>query len=122
MPITQGLVRVSDTFFYASAWTNRSVFAYTYANSSWSWQALVYAAGNGTASHLTVDDCGRIWLIINNYGLRIYNATGVELANWNITLGSGTVFDILLLPNYILYLTLRQAKQIVRYDPQVFCS
>ena len=70
-----------------------------------------------------MDECGRIWYVIGTFGLRIYDPSGIGIANWNMSLGaSNRIYDILLLPNYILIISLQNAQQIVQYDPQLSCS
>ena len=94
-----------------------------YQNNAWDCQSFVNATGSGSGSHLTVDECGRIWYIIGSFGLRIYDLSGMEIANWNMSLGaSNQIYDILLLPNYVLLLSGQQAQQIIKYDPQLLCS
>ena len=117
-----GLVQVNDTFLYAGSWNDRAIISYKYENSSWTARTLVSVNGTGTGSHLAVDDCGRVWFIITDFGLRIYDSSGVEIANWNMATSSSILFDLLLLPDYVLLLTMRQAQQLIRYDPQVSCS
>ena len=58
-----------------------------------------------------------------NFGLRIYDTVGVQLASWNMSANStNTLFDILLLPNYVMMVTYREGKKIVHYDPQLTCD
>ena len=117
-----GLVQVNDTFLYAGSWNDRAIISYKYENSSWTARSFVTVTAGTSGSHLAVDDCGRVWFIIIDFGLRIYDSSGVEIANWNMATGSSNLYDLLLLPNYVLLLTLRQAQQLVRFDPQVSCS
>ena len=77
---------------------------------------------NVRGSHITLDDCGRIWQVIYTSGLNIYNSSGAQIASWNITWGTDTLFDIILLPNYVLLLTQVTAMKILQYDPQISCS
>jgi hypothetical protein len=118
----QGLAKVNDTFIYTSSWNNRSISSYSYQNQTWNYQIFATAIGSGSGSHLAVDDCGRVWFIINSFGLRVYDQSGVEIGNWSMASGSHTVFDILFLANYVLLITRKEDQQIVRYDPQVTCS
>ena len=70
-----------------------------------------------------MDDCGRVWFVNVEFGLRIYNAAGSQIANWNMNLNaSNTIYDILLLPDYVLLVTYKEQKQIVRFDPQLNCN
>ena len=116
-----GLAKANDMLLYAGSWDQRIIVSYKYENSSWTARTFVSVSGTGTGSHLAVDDCGRVWFIITDFGLRIYDSSGVEIANWNLSTGASILFDLLLLPNYVLLLTMRQAQQLIRYDPQVWC-
>jgi hypothetical protein len=79
-------------------------------------------ANGGTGSHLVVDDCGRVWSILTEFGIRIYDPLGTEIGNWPMSNSTHIIFDLLFLPNYVLLVTHRQARKIVRYDPQMACS
>jgi hypothetical protein len=72
--------------------------------------------------HITLDDCGRIWQIIYASGVYIYDSWGIPIASWNITYGADNLFDIILLPNYVILLTKVNAMKILQYDPQIACS
>ena len=57
------------------------------------------------------------------FGLRVYDPFGVPIANWDMGLSSSNViYDILLLPNYVLLVTYQQGQKIVRYEPLVTCD
>lgn len=113
---------MNDTLLYVSTWNSRSILAYRYDNFTWTYKILVNTTATGDGSFLEVDECGRIWFINTQFGLRIYDSSGVEIANWNMNLGSSnTIYDIVFLPNYILYVSYVQDQRIVRYDPQVMC-
>ena len=114
---------MNDTLFYASTWTNRRIGICQSENQTWTCRSFVSATGTGSGSHLAVDECGRIWYVIPTFGLRIYDPSGLEIANWNMDLGvSNQIYDILLLPNYVLIVSFQQAQKIVQYDPQISCS
>ena len=69
-----------------------------------------------------MDDCGRVWFIITDFGLRIYDSSGVEIGSWNVATASNVLYDLVLLPDYVLLVTMKQSQKLVRYDPQVSCS
>ena len=57
------------------------------------------------------------------FGLRIFDTDGSLLASWNM--GGSTsnyIYDILLLPNYVMIVTYCQGKKIVQYDPGLTCG
>ena len=117
-----GLAKANDTLLYAGSYTDRVIISYKYENSKWTSRTFANVSTGGSGSHLAVDECGRVWFITSDFGLRIYDPSGVEIANWNLSTGAIFLYDLLLLPNYVLLLTMRQAQQLVRYDPQVSCS
>lgn len=118
-----GLAKWNDTLLYASTWTNRRIGVCQYQNNTWGCQSFANATGSGSGSHITVDECGRIWYVLGTFGLRIYHPSGIEIANWNMSLGSSNqIYDILLLPNYTLIISLQHAQKLVQYDPQLLCS
>ena len=64
-----------------------------------------------------------MWFVKTQFGLRIYDAFGVPIANWDMGLSSSNgIYDILLLPNYVLLVTYQQGQKIVRYEPLVTCG
>lgn len=92
-------------------------------NSTWTSNLFVNYTVTGSGSFIAVDDCERVWFVNTAFGLRIYNSFGIEIANWNMSASSGDgIYDLLLLPNYILLISHYQQKKVVRYDPQVTCS
>ena len=65
-----------------------------------------------------MDDYGRVWFVNVNFGLRIYDPSGVRIAEWDMGLNSPNwIYDILLLPDYAVLVTFWHGKEIVRYDP-----
>ncbi len=67
-----------------------------------------------------IDSCGRLWVIVYGFGIRIYDQTGtVLLANWTLSTGLG---DILLLNNYELFLADYYNNQILHFTPNLQCT
>ncbi|CAF4842524.1 unnamed protein product [Rotaria socialis] len=93
----------------------------SYISSKWNSTSLANATGSRSGSHIAVDECGRIWYAIGAFGLRIYDPSGLEIASWNMSLGSDTIFEIVLLPNRVLLATQVNAQTIIQYDPQLTC-
>ena len=106
-----------------SSWGGSSLGSYSYANKTWNYKLLVnYTDLNGGA-HMAVDECGRVWLVNPGFGLRIYDSAGSLLAEWNMGGNpSNWIYDILLLPNYVMMVTYWQGKKIVHYDPRLTCG
>ena len=74
-----------------------------------------------SGSHMKIDDCGRIWQVIFNFGLFIYDPSGIRLASWNMSLNGQNIYDLLLLPSYTILVSRQSLQSIFRYDPQIFC-
>ena len=118
-----GAAKVNETFFYVSSWAGSSIGSYKYENDTWNYKLLVANVDSRGGSHIAVDECGRIWFVNPEFGLRVYSAAGALLASWDMGGNSSNwLFDILLLPNYVLMVTYRQGKTIVHYDPQLTCG
>ncbi|UJR38400.1 hypothetical protein I4U23_031069 [Adineta vaga] len=60
-----GIAKVNDTFLYVSTWVNKYIISCKYENSIWTHRLLVNNSITAWGSHLTVDECGRIWFINN---------------------------------------------------------
>jgi len=83
-------------------------------NLTWTYKKFVNSTATNDDCHLAVDECERVWFVRTSFGLRIYDPSGVEIANWNMHLNSSNgIYDILLFPNYILLVTHYQLKKIV---------
>lgn len=69
---------------------------------------------------VAIDSCGRIWITVNKYGIRIYDPSGtISLANWTLSTG---LSNILLLDNYELILTDYDNNYIYQYKPNLKCT
>ncbi|UJR17442.1 hypothetical protein I4U23_004337 [Adineta vaga] len=120
--IPHGLFRMNDSFFYVASWTVPSIYAYKYNETTLNWTQTLFATAppsTHSGSHVLVDDCDRRWFTISGYGIRIYNANGVNIGNW--ILGSG-YFDTLLLDRYVVLLSNPENNKITRIDPQITCD
>ncbi|CAF1397138.1 unnamed protein product [Adineta ricciae] len=117
-----GIAKVNETFFYISTWSDRLILSCKYENLTWTHQILVNGTTTQWGSHLTVDDCGRIWFINTNFGLRIFDSNGLEIGNWNLSLNStNRIYDLVFLSNYVLLISFIDQHKILRFDPFVSC-
>lgn len=127
-----GLVYINDTFFYGTSWNNNTVYSYTAVQNSTQWnqnstqwnQNLVINAApwapTASGNHITIDECGRFWYSLGNYGLVIFDSQGVFLANMTIAVNS-SIFDTIITDNYIFYLSDTGLQRIIRIDPNIQC-
>jgi hypothetical protein len=101
----------------------RSVASYSYENGNWTYRLVVDNQLSSSGSHIAVDDCGRIWFVDIEYGLRIFDSSGTSIGNWSMGLTAANwIYDVLLLPNYVVLVSHYQLSKIYKYDPQVTCS
>ena len=119
-----GLVYINDTFFYAISYSNNSVYAYSNAGNATEWtEKLVLNASSlaptSDGNHLLLDDCDRYWLSLGKYGVRIFNSQGASFGTLQPT--NSSIFDTLMLDNYVTYLSDIQSHRIIRIDPQIQC-
>ncbi|CAF1450044.1 unnamed protein product, partial [Didymodactylos carnosus] len=112
------LVTYNDTLVYMTHWIGgTSVYQISF-NKSWTVEPL--PATNTSTSGLipaqvTWDSCGRMWVVVYGYGVRVYDAMGSTLlASWAV---STTLTAILLLDNYDLYLADYDNDKILYYKP-----
>jgi streptogramin lyase len=118
-----GAAKVNESIFYVSAWGSKSVASYSYENGNWTYQLVVDNQLTSEGSHIAVDECGRIWFVDTQFGLRIFNSSGTSIGNWSMNLNSNSlIYDVLLLPNYVVLVSLVHQRRVVKYDPQVICS
>ncbi|CAF1535987.1 unnamed protein product, partial [Didymodactylos carnosus] len=117
-----GLTYVNDTYFYVVSFVSNTVYSYSKIQpSSTNWTEALYinSTTNGLGTHMTIDDCDRRWLSIAEYGIRIYDLDGTHLADWTITT---MPFDLLILNNYVMIITLIFNNTMIRVDPQYQCN
>ena len=119
----QGAAKVNDSFFYVSSWAGSSIGSYIYANATWNFKLLVNNTDPIGGSSIALDECGRLWFLNPAFGLRIYDTDGAKLAQWKMG-GNSTysVYDILILSNYVMMVTYREGKKIAHYDPRLTCG
>ncbi|UJR20414.1 hypothetical protein I4U23_023545 [Adineta vaga] len=66
------------------------------------------------------DSCGRIWIVINGFGIRIFDPSITTiLVNWTL---STTLSNILLFDDYELFLTDYTQNSVYRFSPNLQCT
>jgi hypothetical protein len=119
-----GLTYVNDTFFYLISWGNNNVYSYSNWGNSSAWTEtlalnLWSTTGSSDGNHVSVDECGRLWVSLGQYGVRIYDSQGV-LRGTLKPLGLA-VSDTLILPNYVVYMSGYYSNDVLRIDPSIQC-
>lgn len=119
-----GLFFVNDTFFYTTSWAFNSIYSYSanQNNTGWKEDLFLDARSLGSASsgnHITIDECGRFWFSLNNYGVKIFDNQGSFLANFTIT--NSSIFDTMVTDNYVIYLSDTNLNRVIRIDPDIKC-
>ena len=117
---------VNDSFVLMVSWeSNEPVYAIqssSTTNNTWSRSALTATKVTGTEElgEAVVDSCGRIWMIVYKYGIRIYDRSAtVLLASWSLSTGLG---NILLLDTYELFLADYDNNVVHRFNPNLRCT
>ena len=118
-----GLWYVNDSFFYATSWNGKTVYAHATADGV-TWTETLFAdtslkASSSGASNMIIDECERRWITIPNSGMIIYDSGGSFLGRFTPT-WSG-IFDAILMPDYVMYLSDWSNNQIIRLDPHIEC-
>ena len=118
-----GLHAVNDTFIYVAPWSgslvSTPVSALQYLNNTWSLSPLVNTTPVNTEKifQTTVDSCGRLWLAVNQFGIRIFDRWGrVLLYQWPVAYGINGFY---LTDNYELFVTDFSQNRTVRFDPNI---
>ncbi|UJR37464.1 hypothetical protein I4U23_030167 [Adineta vaga] len=90
------LYRINDTFLYMTSMTaNIGIYTLRYngTTNGWIWNS-VSQTNSGTSSNFqtTFDACGRMWISVKGFGIRIYDSTGTKsLYNWTLSSGLNTI-------------------------------
>jgi hypothetical protein len=104
-----------DTMIYVSG---NLPIVYQISVTTFIWSILV-PNNNSTEvpMSLTVDSCGnRLWVLMLGFGIRIYDRfSGIEIASWNMSANYPTLYDMVLTPDYDLYLIDYSMNQVIRY-------
>ncbi|CAF1399656.1 unnamed protein product [Adineta ricciae] len=112
---------VNDSCVLTTCWsTNEPVYKIqspTMTSMSWSRKSLptTKVTGSNSLGEAVTDPCGRIWVVVYGFGIRIYDQSGtILLGNWSLTTG---VANILLLDNYEVFVTEYDQNFIYHFDP-----
>ena len=118
-----GLWYVNDSFFYATSWFDRTIHSYsTNDHVSWVHRPITVTGSipsSASGSHLSVDDCQRLWFSIGGFGIAIFASNGSHLGNF--TRVSNGLFDAIFMDNYVMYLSDNAGGRIIRLDPNITC-
>ena len=114
---------VNDSFFYATSWDVNSVYSYATTNGV-TWNETLFADVNSVVSgagvtRVTVDECGRKWVLRDSNTMIIYDDNGTHIRNF--VLPSTGIFDVLFMDNYVTYLSDSSTGNIIRLDPNITC-
>ncbi|CAF2513314.1 unnamed protein product [Rotaria sp. Silwood2] len=125
-PGVYGLTGYNNSYFYATSWTNNSVYSYSAAENNTSWietriidASTIQNISGGTS--VTIDECGRYWFSLETSVIQIFNSLGSWIGNFS--LGSGLIMDTIVTDNYVMYLSdgLTSSGRIIRIDPHIEC-
>ncbi|CAF2748269.1 unnamed protein product [Rotaria sp. Silwood2] len=125
-PGVYGLTSYNNSYFYATSWTNNSVYSYSAAENNTSWietriidASTIQNISGGTS--VTIDECGRYWFSLETSVIQIFNSLGSWIGNFS--LGSGLIMDTIVTDNYVMYLSdgLTSSGRIIRIDPHIEC-
>lgn len=115
-----GLNTINDSFIYIASWTSLTpVSTLIFSNNSWSLSTLPNTTPSGSERifQTTIDSCGRLWLAVTGYGIRIFDPWGHTLLyEWPV---SSNINGFLLLENYELFVTDFNGGQILHFNPNI---
>ena len=114
---------VNDTLLYmAAAATNTRIYTFTLDTSTnfWSWGTLSAVTRSSSTTFNfkpIIDICGRMWVSVRGYGIRIFDATGSHsLYNWSLSTG---LSSIALTETFDLYAADFLNDQVISYQPDI---
>jgi sugar lactone lactonase YvrE len=70
-------------------------------------------------NHVKIDECGRFWFSLGDYGVKIYDNQGLFLGN--LTFTNTSIFDTIITDDYIIYLSDTRSNRVIRIDPDIQC-
>jgi len=117
----QALLKISDTFFYATAYDGITIYSYQFDGQTWG-QSLFVNVSQTTGlssigvAQLRVDNLQRLWVTLPHYGLAIYDQLGNFLGKWKV---GSMPFDIFIFDDYRVIIAETGNTNLSFYDPQV---
>ncbi len=118
------LTKRNETFIYICFWqAGTSVYTLSYDGLSWTVSNLTatQTSNTETPTQVGIDSCGRLWVTVYGFGIRIYDAPGQTLlANWSLV--STGIDTLLVLENYELFLGDYDNNIIQRYATDLQCT
>ena len=119
-----GLQYVNDTFFYLISYDDNTVYAYSNSGNMVTWNEQLFRnlssiAGSPNGAHVSMDECDRVWVSLEHYGVKVFNIQGSLLGS--IQPMGVCAFDTLILDNYIIYVSSYDSNEILRIDPGIQC-
>ncbi len=116
------LYRVHDALLYMTTDSNSDpIYTLTYntTTNTWLWGTIPLTKSDTTSSNfqVAIDACGRLWVSVNKYGIRIFDTYGTKsLYNW--TLGD-RLNGIALTKTFDLHVADHNDNQILSYGPEL---
>jgi hypothetical protein len=119
-----GLLYVNDSYFYATSWSDNTIYSYSAINNSIVWMEKLFldarpVAAGSDGYHLKIDNCDRYWFILGGDGIKIFDNQGLFLEN--VTELTPFNFDAVITDDYVIYITDMISNEIVRIDPNTEC-
>ncbi|CAF0877808.1 unnamed protein product [Adineta steineri] len=122
-----GLWRVNDSFFYATSWTNKTIYSYSATNNSTHWNEALFlnllkVNTTGGSTSIAIDECGRFWFPLETNIILIYDQQGNLLGNYATTTTTFFAVSFMkIIDNYVMYFSDCANNQIMRLDPNIQC-
>ena len=120
------LTHVNDKFFYLVSWNDDAVYSFLNYGSTPSWaKTFLFNSlpipGVCNGDHITTDESHRLWKSLGIYGARVFSEQGAMLGILNLL--TSDIFDILILHNYVMFVSGYGSNRISRIDPNFeYCS
>ncbi|CAF1169431.1 unnamed protein product [Didymodactylos carnosus] len=120
LPITNAfyLAKLEDeAFFIVDAKGGGSIYKLLIATDTVS--SFITTNSTEAPTAIVIDSCGRLWVTIVNYGIRIYDQTGTLIGSWAV---SSQLYDIIVTETYDIYLVDKVSNKLSKYDTNVQCG
>ena len=119
-----GFFYVNDSFFYTTSWASNTIWSYSAVENTTQWTEHLYmnvtqTLNASSGNHIALDECGRWWFSLSNFGLQIFDEQGIFLGE--MTLTNASIFDAIVTENYVLYLSDTRSNRLIRIDPEIEC-
>jgi hypothetical protein len=122
--VVWSLTKYNETLIYMCFWQSATpVYSVSYNGLLWKVSSVgaTQTSGQQSPTQVNIDSCGRLWVTVYGFGIKIYDTTGTTLLA-NLSTPSTDIDTLLVLQNYEIFLGDYDNNVIYRYGLNLQCT